>query len=171
MPAYPDGKSTVRLLAFEVERCSGAKLSPGSSIIRGRCRGAEPKRTKAGRYLMAAAVPAFIQSNAAPTRCYSSTCERAPKRCTSGWLQVSMRWCRTPRADDRLDPQRDSYRLKPLQDFVPEVTRRLQQKALPKSDMVVLICRSGDRSARLQIGWWTMASLTPGRCSMASRVS
>lgn len=46
------------------------------------------------------------------------------------------------------DTQRNSYRLEPLQDFVPEVARRLQQKALTKSDIVVLICRSGDRSGR-----------------------
>jgi len=46
------------------------------------------------------------------------------------------------------DAQRGSYRLEPVQDFVPEVNRRLQQKALSKSDAVVLICRSGDRSSR-----------------------
>lgn len=46
------------------------------------------------------------------------------------------------------DAQRNIYRLEPLQDFVPEMTRRLAQKGLAKADTVVLICRSGDRSSR-----------------------
>lgn len=35
-----------------------------------------------------------------------------------------------------------------MQDFVPEVNRRLRDKGLAKTDIVVLICRSGDRSSR-----------------------
>jgi rhodanese-related sulfurtransferase len=46
------------------------------------------------------------------------------------------------------DAQRGIYRLEPLQDFVPEVNRRREQKGLAKTDTVVLICRSGDRSSR-----------------------
>ena len=46
------------------------------------------------------------------------------------------------------DAQRGMYRQEPLQDFVPEVNRRLTQKGLSKTDTVVLICRSGDRSSR-----------------------
>lgn len=44
--------------------------------------------------------------------------------------------------------QRNIYRLEPLQDFVPEVGRRLQQKGLAKTDVVLLMCRLGDRSSR-----------------------
>ena len=46
------------------------------------------------------------------------------------------------------DAKRNSYQLEPVQDFVPAVRRRLQKKGLSKTDPVVLICRSGDRSAR-----------------------
>jgi rhodanese-related sulfurtransferase len=46
------------------------------------------------------------------------------------------------------DAQRSAYKLDPVQDFVPEVNRRRAQKKLDKTDVVVLICRSGDRSAR-----------------------
>ena len=46
------------------------------------------------------------------------------------------------------DAQRNAYRLEPLQDFVPEVGRRLEAKAMSKTDVVILICRSGDRSSR-----------------------
>jgi rhodanese-related sulfurtransferase len=46
------------------------------------------------------------------------------------------------------DVPRGAYKLEPMQDFVPEVMRRLQAKQLAKADTVVLICRSGDRSGR-----------------------
>jgi rhodanese-related sulfurtransferase len=46
------------------------------------------------------------------------------------------------------DTRRGIYRLEPLQDFVPEVNRRLAQKGLTKNDLVVLMCRSGNRSNR-----------------------
>jgi rhodanese-related sulfurtransferase len=45
------------------------------------------------------------------------------------------------------DETRSFYKLEPFSDFVPEVGRRLQAKGLSKSDPVVLICRSGERSA------------------------
>ena len=51
------------------------------------------------------------------------------------------------------DPQRNIYRLEPMQDFVPEVNRRLRDKGLAKTDIVVLICRSGDRSSRGANRW------------------
>ncbi|MFM2119802.1 MAG: hypothetical protein RL722_1270 [Pseudomonadota bacterium] len=46
------------------------------------------------------------------------------------------------------DEQRRIYKLEPNQDFVPEVARRLAAKGLSKGDVVVLMCRSGDRSGR-----------------------
>ncbi|PTD96063.1 rhodanese-like domain-containing protein [Pseudothauera lacus] len=46
------------------------------------------------------------------------------------------------------DEQRRMYRLEPLQDFVPEVERRLAEKGLGKDATIILICRSGDRSSR-----------------------
>ena len=38
--------------------------------------------------------------------------------------------------------------LQSMQDFVPEVNRRLRDRGPHKTDIVVLICRSGDRSKR-----------------------
>ena len=46
------------------------------------------------------------------------------------------------------DAAKSTYKLEPVQDFVPEINRRLKEKQLTKEDMVVLICRSGDRSSR-----------------------
>lgn len=46
------------------------------------------------------------------------------------------------------DDKRNIYLLEPNVDFAKEVERRLKDKGLAKSDTVILICRSGDRSAR-----------------------
>ena len=46
------------------------------------------------------------------------------------------------------DGKRNICALESLQDFVPEVNRRLQAKDLGKADPVVLMCRSDDRSSR-----------------------
>ena len=46
------------------------------------------------------------------------------------------------------DDKRTMYKLEPNPDFAAEVGRRLQMKALAKTDRIILICRSGDRSAK-----------------------
>lgn len=46
------------------------------------------------------------------------------------------------------DDTRGFYKLEPFSDFAPEVERRLKQKGLTKNDPIVVICRSGERSAR-----------------------
>ena len=48
------------------------------------------------------------------------------------------------------DDKRFMYKLEPNQDFVPELARRMQQLGLGKDAAVILICRSGDRSAKAQ---------------------
>lgn len=46
------------------------------------------------------------------------------------------------------DDKRLAYKLEPNQDFLPEIERRLQEKGLGKAATIILICRSGDRSAK-----------------------
>lgn len=46
------------------------------------------------------------------------------------------------------DERRGGYRLDQNLGFVEEVTKRLAQKGLSKTDTVIVICRSGGRSAR-----------------------
>jgi rhodanese-related sulfurtransferase len=45
------------------------------------------------------------------------------------------------------DDAKKSLKLEPNPDFIPEVRRRLAAKGLDANSPVVLICRSGDRSA------------------------
>ena len=65
------------------------------------------------------------------------------------------------------DDKRAMYKLEPNQDFVPELERRLSDKGLGKDATIILICRSGDRSAkaadRLQMaGYAKVYSVTEG---------
>ena len=46
------------------------------------------------------------------------------------------------------DERRGMYQLMPNSDFLSETESRLKAKGLTKADPVILICRSGDRSAR-----------------------
>ncbi len=53
-----------------------------------------------------------------------------------------------PELMNEWDDQRSAYLLQPNSDFVSEVDRRLKLKGLTKADLVIVMCRSGDRSAR-----------------------
>lgn len=46
------------------------------------------------------------------------------------------------------DATRNAFKVEPNSDFVTEVARRLAEKKLGKDDTVILICRSGDRTAK-----------------------
>jgi rhodanese-related sulfurtransferase len=111
----------------------------------------EPKRTKAGRYLMAADVPAFIQAQGGAGKVLFLDLRTRAEAMYVGMatgIDALVPFVEHQELMTDWDAQRGMYRLEPLQDFVPEVNRRLAQKGLAKTDTVVLICRSGDRSSR-----------------------
>jgi rhodanese-related sulfurtransferase len=45
------------------------------------------------------------------------------------------------------DAKKNAYKLVPNSNFLTAVTAKLEAKGLSKNDMVILMCRSGDRSA------------------------
>ena len=111
----------------------------------------EPKRTRAGRYLMAADVPAFIQAQGGAGKVLFLDLRTRAEAMYVGMaagIDALVPFVEHQELMTDWDAQRGMYRLEPLQDFVPEVNRRLAQKGLAKADTVVLICRSGDRSSR-----------------------
>ena len=111
----------------------------------------EPKRTKAGRYLTAADVPAFIQAQGGAGKVLFLDLRTRAEAMYVGMatgIDALVPFVEHQELMTDWDAQRGMYRLEPLQDFVPEVNRRLAQKGLAKADTVVLICRSGDRSSR-----------------------
>lgn len=129
----------------------------------------EEKRTKLALYVQAREVPALIQRIGAGKLLFLDLRTRAEA------MYVGM-----PDGVDALvpfvehqefmtdwDDKRASYKLEPFQDFVPEVRRRLEEKGLSTSDVLVLICRSGDRSARAanrlaEIGFAKVYSVVDG---------
>lgn len=141
-----------RWLLGAVASTAGLLLQPGFAVAAvDPATVAEPKRTKAGRYLMAADVPAFIQTQGgAPKVLFLDLRTRAEAMYVgmATGIDALVPFVEHQELMTDWDAQRGIYRLEPLQDFVPEVNRRLSQKGLTKSDMVVLICRSGDRSSR-----------------------
>ncbi len=111
----------------------------------------EPKRTKAGRYLQASEVPAFIEARGGADKVLFLDIRTRAEAMYVGMPSGADALVPYVEHQDLMtgwDAQRNTYRLEPMQDFVPEVLRRLQQKGLDKADVLVLICRSGDRSAR-----------------------
>lgn len=65
------------------------------------------------------------------------------------------------------DARRHMYQLEPNSDFIQEAEIRLKEKGLAKTDRVILICRSGDRSARAadllaNAGFTRVYSITEG---------
>ncbi|MBN8454430.1 rhodanese-like domain-containing protein [Accumulibacter sp.] len=65
------------------------------------------------------------------------------------------------------DEKRHMYKLEPNQDFIPELERRLNEKGLTRNSPIILICRSGDRSAKaadrlLDAGYTKVYSVAEG---------
>ena len=111
----------------------------------------EAKQTRAGLYLEAREVPGFIAQQGGGGKLLFLDLRTRAEAMFVGMADgvdalvplVDLQELMTD-----WDPQRNAYRLEPFQDFVPEVGRRLKAKSLSKTDVVILICRSGDRSSR-----------------------
>jgi rhodanese-related sulfurtransferase len=100
---------------------------------------------------MAADVPAFIQDQGGAGKVLFLVLRTRPEAMYVGMatgIDALVPFVEHQELMTDWDAQRGMYRQEPLQDFVPEVNRRLTQNGLAKTDTVVLICRSGDRSSR-----------------------
>ena len=111
----------------------------------------EAKRTRAALYLDAKEVPAFIEQSGGPPRILFLDLRTRAEAMYVGMatgVDALVPFVEHQELMTDWDSQRNIYRLEPMQDFVSEVNRRLREKGLGKTDIVVLICRSGDRSGR-----------------------
>ena len=111
----------------------------------------EAKRTRAALYVDAKEVPAFIDQSGGPARILFLDLRTRAEAVYVGMatgVDALVPFVEHQELMTDWDPQRNTYRLEPMQDFVPEVNRRLREEGLGKTDIVVLICRSGDRSSR-----------------------
>jgi rhodanese-related sulfurtransferase len=107
----------------------------------------EPKRTKLGQYLSSQEAAKFMNQNASKALFLDV---RTPAEVTFLGMPVQAD-ANVPYMKDPDFPAWDSakgtFKLELNPDFLPEVRRRLASKALKPDDPIVLICRSGDRSA------------------------
>jgi rhodanese-related sulfurtransferase len=111
----------------------------------------EAKQTRAGLYLEARAVPGFIEQQGGATRVLFIDVRTRAEAMFVGMsnnVDALVPFVDLQELMTDWDGQRNTCKLEPMQEFVTEVGRRLQQKGLVKADTVVLICRSGDRSSR-----------------------
>jgi rhodanese-related sulfurtransferase len=111
----------------------------------------EPKRSKPALYLEAADVPSFLQANGGAAKILFLDIRTRAEAMFVGMptpVDALVPYVELQEIMTDWDASRSAYKVDPVQDFVPEVGRRLQAKGLTKADTVVLICRSGDRSAR-----------------------
>jgi len=111
----------------------------------------EPKRSKLALYLDAKDVPAFIDSQGGGAKVLFLDIRTRAEAMFVGMpttVDALVPYVELQELMTDWDASRSAFKLDPVQDFVPEVLRRLQAKQLAKTDTVVVICRSGDRSAR-----------------------
>jgi rhodanese-related sulfurtransferase len=111
----------------------------------------EPKRTRSGLYLEAREVPSFLEVQGGSAKVLFVDIRTRAEAMFLGMpttVDALVPYVELQELMTDWDAQRNAYKLESLQDFVPEVGRRLKEKGLGKSDVVVLICRSGDRSGR-----------------------
>ncbi len=107
----------------------------------------EIKRTKLGMYLSSVEAAKFVDQSPAKTLFLDI---RTPAEVAfvgmPAQADANVPYMREPDFP-MWDNAKATLKLEPNPDFIPEVRRRLAAKRLGLADTVVLICRSGDRSA------------------------
>ena len=107
------------------------------------------KKTKLELYLDAKSTPDFLKKNAGRVLFIDvRTRTEAMFVGMPSAVDALVPFVETENIMTTWDNAKSAYKLEPVQDFVPEINRRLKEKQLTKEDIVVLICRSGDRSSR-----------------------
>lgn len=106
----------------------------------------EPKQTKAKLYLGAEEVPGFIASKSGKVLFLDvRTSAEVQFVGNTPTMDANVPFKNGPVA--KWDEKKGVLALEPNPDFVAQVEARLAAKSLTKADPVVVMCRSGDRSA------------------------
>jgi rhodanese-related sulfurtransferase len=107
----------------------------------------EPKRTKLGQYLSSQEAAKFMDQNESKALFLDV---RTPAEVTFLGMAVqadaNVPYMKEPDFP-AWDSAKGTFKLELNPDFLPEVRRRLAAKGLKPGDPIVLMCRSGDRSA------------------------
>ena len=144
-------KTALQLLRLSLSAAALAMLLPFSAHAADAGAVPEAKRTRAALYLEAREVPAFIGQQGGAAKVLFLDLRTRAEAMFVGMADSVDGLVPFVELQDLMtdwDVHRNAYRLEPVQNFVPEVSRRLAEKGLTKDAVVVLICRSGDRSSR-----------------------
>jgi rhodanese-related sulfurtransferase len=106
----------------------------------------ESKRTTLGLYLDSTEVPAFLFGKSGKVL-FVDVRTRAELMLVGVPTIIDANVPVRIGPSDIFDEQKHAFKLEPNPGFVAEVDRRLAQKNLARTDAVVVMCRSGDRSA------------------------
>jgi rhodanese-related sulfurtransferase len=105
------------------------------------------KQTKLGKYFTSQEAASFVAKNASKTLFLDI---RTPAEVTflgmAAPADANVPYMVEP-AFQAWDDAKATFKLEGNPDFIPEVRRRLSEKGLGPDDTIVLMCRSGDRSA------------------------
>jgi rhodanese-related sulfurtransferase len=105
------------------------------------------KQTKLGKYFTSQEAAGFVTQNAAKTLFLDI---RTPEEVTflgmAAAADANVPYMVQP-AFQEWDNAKSTFKLESNPDFIPAVRRRLSAKGLGPDDTIVLMCRSGDRSA------------------------
>jgi rhodanese-related sulfurtransferase len=130
-----------------VALCFAALISVSTAYAFDAASVPEPKRTKLGQYFSAQEAVGYLNKNASKTLFLDV---RTPAEV----MFVGMPTLADANVPYMVEPDfpawddaKATLKLEKNSDFVPEVRRRLSEKGLGSDSVVVLICRSGDRSA------------------------
>jgi rhodanese-related sulfurtransferase len=106
-----------------------------------------PKRTKLGQYLSSPEAAKFMDQNASKALFLDvRTTAEVTFLGMPAQADANVPYMKEP--DFPVwDGVKGTFKLEPNPNFLPEVRRRLDAKGLGPNDTIVLICRSGDRSA------------------------
>jgi rhodanese-related sulfurtransferase len=109
----------------------------------------EEQRSKTGLYLLPKQTPAFIKSqNGKVLFLDVRTRAEAQFLGMADGVDALVPYVEFQEFMTDWDDTRGFYKLEPFSDFAPEVGRRLKAKGLANNDAIIIICRSGERSAR-----------------------
>jgi rhodanese-related sulfurtransferase len=109
----------------------------------------EEMRSKSGLYLMPKQTPAFLKAQHGKVLFLDvRTRAEAQFLGMAEGVDALVPYVEFQEFMTDWDNTRGFYKLEPFSDFAPEVERRVKQKGLTKEDPIVVICRSGERSAR-----------------------
>jgi rhodanese-related sulfurtransferase len=105
------------------------------------------KQTRLGKYFTSQEAAGFVAQNASKTLFLDI---RTPEEVTflgmATPVDANVPYMVEP-AFEQWDKVKATFKLETNPDFIPEVRRRLSAKGLGSDDTIVLMCRSGDRSA------------------------